>query len=282
METQPATARSAALLPSVEWGPVWAGAIAAAALAFVLHAFAGAIGLAVSSTAPSWRDASIGLFFLSGVYLVLVALAAYGIGGYIAGAMLGRIDSTSEDEGEIRDGTHGLLVWALATLMTALLLVGGAVGSTRLAAPASGGAGPATSVAGENIIAFDLDKLFRSDRLPPEGNVSGRRAEAARILLTAAGHSGVQSDDRAYLVRLVAAQTGLAPPDAEKRVQAVITSARDNISRARKAAVFLAFVAGAASLLGAAAAWYGACAGADHRGTKWRTSIWRTAAGRSA
>ena len=62
-----------------QWGPIIAGAIAAAALAAVLHAFAAAVGLAVGSTAPTWRDASIGLWILSGVYLILVALASYGL-----------------------------------------------------------------------------------------------------------------------------------------------------------------------------------------------------------
>jgi hypothetical protein len=60
----------------VEWSPVIAGAIAAAALALVLHAFALAIGLSVSSAAPTWRDASFALAFLSGLYLILAALAA--------------------------------------------------------------------------------------------------------------------------------------------------------------------------------------------------------------
>jgi len=45
----------------LQWGPVVAGAIAAAALALVLHAFALGIGLSVSSTAPTWRDASFAL-----------------------------------------------------------------------------------------------------------------------------------------------------------------------------------------------------------------------------
>src|SRR5262249_343397 len=43
------------------WTPVVAGALAAAALGFVLHSFAIAIGLGVSSTAPTWRDASFAL-----------------------------------------------------------------------------------------------------------------------------------------------------------------------------------------------------------------------------
>src|SRR6476659_8514321 len=69
----------------VQWSAVIAGSIAAAALAFVLHSFAAAIGLAVSSTAPTWRDASVALWLLSGLYLILVALISFGVAGYIAG-----------------------------------------------------------------------------------------------------------------------------------------------------------------------------------------------------
>src|SRR5262245_7871645 len=101
-------------LSYIHWGPVIAGAVAAAAVALVLHAFGGAIGLAVSSTAPTWRDASFALVLLSGLYVMLVALVSYAIGGYLAG----RVRSswkTSDDEIEFRDGTHGILVWALAT-----------------------------------------------------------------------------------------------------------------------------------------------------------------------
>ena len=146
---------------NVQWGPVIAGAIAAAALATVLHAFAAAIGLAVGSTAPTWRDASIGLWILSGVYLILVALASYGLGGYVAGILRDRFATAGNtDEVEFRDGVHGLLVWALATLLTALFLLMAVSASTRLAAP-SGTAGPSASVAGENTIAFDLDRLSR-------------------------------------------------------------------------------------------------------------------------
>ena len=65
----------------VDWGAIVAGAVAAAALAFVLHSFGVAVGLALSSTAQTWRDASFALVALSGLYLVLVAIAAYGAGG---------------------------------------------------------------------------------------------------------------------------------------------------------------------------------------------------------
>src|SRR5215207_6388549 len=71
----------------VQWGAVLAGALAAAAIATVLHSFAGAIGLAVSSTAPTWRDSSLWLVLLSGLYLILVAILAYAVGGYVAGRL---------------------------------------------------------------------------------------------------------------------------------------------------------------------------------------------------
>jgi hypothetical protein len=248
----------------IHWGPIIAGALAAAALAFVLHTFAAALGLSVSSTAPTWRDASIALWVLSGLYLILAALASYGLGGYIAGRTRGRIGG-SADEMEIRDGGHGLLAWALATLLTGLLVLAAAQTVSRLAAPSGGMAGPAASVGGENILAYDLDKLFRTDRRPAEADMTYTRAEAARILLTAGGHSGVTADDRGYLIRLVSARTGLSPADAESRVNTAIASARQNISRARRSGVILAFMAGAAALLGAAAAWFAACAGGRHR-----------------
>jgi hypothetical protein len=251
-------------LSYIHWGPVFAGAVAAAALAFVLHSFAGAIGLAVSSTAPTWRDASIALILLSGLYLMLVALAAYGAGGYLAGRVRSSW-ATTEDEIEFRDGAHGILVWALATLLTAILLLGGAQALTRVAAPSGGPAGAATSVGGENIIAYDLDRLFRAEKRPPDMDMNYTRSEAARILLTASGHTGVAADDRAYLVRLTAARTGLAPADAERRVDTAIANARDNIARARRSAVILAFMAGASALVGAAAAWFAAGIGGQHR-----------------
>jgi hypothetical protein len=245
----------------VRWGAVIAGAVAAAALAFILHTFAAAIGLAVSSTAPTWRDASIALVILSGVYLILAALASYAFGGYIA-ARLAPAWEGRRDTIEYRDGMHGLLTWALATLLTGLLIVATVQALPRLAAPSGGSA--ATSVAGENIIAFDLDRLFRGERRP-QGDMEGIRAEAARILLTVSSHSGMQADDRAHLVRLVAATTGLAQADADRRVTEVAGRAKANIDRARRSAVLLAFMAGAAALLGAAAAWFAAVAGGMHR-----------------
>ena len=246
------------------WTPVIAGALAAAALAFVLHSFAISVGLSVSSTAPTWRDASFALVLLSGLYLVLVALASYGFGAYIAARLRARRAAAPVEEVEFRDGVHGLVVWALATLVAGLLAFAAAQALPRLAAPSGATAGPGASVAGENIIAYDLDRLFRGERRPA-GDMTYLRAEAGRILLTTASHNGMTADDRAYLTRLVAATTGLSPADAEKRVNEVAGGAKADIDRARRSAVVLGFMIGAAALLGAVAAWFAACLGGSHR-----------------
>jgi hypothetical protein len=229
-----------------------------------LHAFAAAVGISLSSTAPTWRDSSTTLTLLSGCYLILVALASYSFGAYVAARMRVPLANTSETT-EFQDGMSGLLVWALATLLTGVFALAIAQAATRLSAPST--VSGQTSVAGENIIAYDLDRLLRSERRPAgfEGNMNYSRAEAARILLTSSSHRGIQSDDRTYLVRLVSALTGLAPPEAERRVDQIIAQAKENISRARRTAVILGFMVGAATLLGAAAAWYVSIAAGRHR-----------------
>jgi hypothetical protein len=256
----------------VNWSAIVAGALAAAALALVLHGFGVAVGLAVSSTAPTWRDASFALVALSGLYLVLVAIVAYGAGGYVVGRLRARLSAGPPDEIEFRDGVHGAAAWALATLLAALIAFGGAQALTRLAAPSSGPAGSSTSVAGENLIAYDLDRLFRGTR--SDVNVEYTRAEAARILLTASSHRGMLPEDRTELIRLVSARTGLGQPEAERRVDDVIARVKENISRARKSAVILAFSTAAAALLGLVVAWFAACEGGRHRDETPPSLLW--------
>jgi hypothetical protein len=263
----------------IQWSAIIAGAVVAAGLAMVLHAFAGAIGLAVSSTAPTWRDASFALWLLSGLYLIIVALLTYGLGGYIAGRLRSSYPGATGDELEVRDGAHGLLTWAIATLLTGLMLAFAAPAVDRLVAPTGGETGPAASVAGESLFAYDLDRLFRSDPPLDGADIEFNRTEAGRILLAAAGHSGLSAEDRDHLLRLVSVRTGLSAEDAATRVDGVIAAARENVARGRRATVMLAFMSGTAALLGLAAAWFAAISGAEHRDRS-APSLWWPASGR--
>jgi hypothetical protein len=61
------------------------------------------------------RDTSFVLVLLSGLYLVLVALASYGLGGYVAGRTRRRMEPGEFVECD--DGMHGLIVWGVATIL---------------------------------------------------------------------------------------------------------------------------------------------------------------------
>jgi hypothetical protein len=111
---------SAAWTSSIAWTPVVAGALVAAALSTVLVAFGAAVGLGVASTAPTWRDASVALWLLSGIYLIVVALISFGAGGYIAGRIRTTAVASDPEEVERRDGLHGLCAWALAVVLGAI------------------------------------------------------------------------------------------------------------------------------------------------------------------
>jgi hypothetical protein len=246
----------------LQWTPVVAGAVGAAAFSFILLTFGAAIGLGVSSASPTWRDASIALAILSGIYLILQAIVSFGFGGYIAGRARTRFEDADPDEVESRDGVHGLMAWALAVLVGAALaaLVGGSIVSRSSPSTFT----PSASAA-EPLLSYELDRLFRSARRPANVDLGSERAEAGRILMTSSSHSGVSGDDRSYLVQLVASATGLSPTEAERRVDTAIAEANTAIARSRHNTIILAFSLASATLLGAVAAWAAAAVGGRHR-----------------
>jgi hypothetical protein len=258
----------------LQWTPIIAGALVASAVSLILVAFGSAIGLGIVSSSPTWRDTSALLTLVSGLYLLLAALASFGAGGYVAGRLRERWDASAHhDLIEFRDGTHGLVAWALAVVITALVFAFSAASLPSKTAQTT--TAPEASATGESLIAYELDQLFRGDRRPFESEIAYNRAEAARILLKAAGRNGITPDDRAYLVQLVAARTSIPPADAESRVNNAITAASTAIHKARRSAIILGFSTAVALLVGAVAAWYAACGGGRERDSAVPRPAWR-------
>lgn len=244
------------------WTPIVLGAVIATAFSSILLAFGATIGLGVTSAAPTWRDASAALAILSGLYLIIQAAISFGAGGYIAGRTRTAGVTSQASEIEQRDGLHGLAAWALAVMLGALLAA--LVGSAALTRSNSTLPAARTSAA-EPLLSYEIDRLFRPARRAPNADLTSERAEAGRILLTTSSHSGISSEDRAYLAQMVAATTGLAGADAEKRADTAIANAKTAIDRSRRSTVILAFSVAAALLLGAVIAWAAAAAGGRHR-----------------
>jgi hypothetical protein len=259
--------RSTLSSPYIQWGPTFGGGLVAAAVFFVLMTFATAIGLAVSSVSPTWRDTSTGLVVLSGAWVVLTAIGSFALGGYI----VGRLRSTwrtNPDEVHFRDGLHGLVVWSLAVIIGACLTLASTATISQSTAKSSAVSPERTianpSEAEPGFLTFELDRLFWSDNRQQTAD-NQTRAAAGRILERGLGRKELAKDDHDHLVQLVSARTGLPAADADRRVAQVLSESRDAASKARRGAVIIAFTLAAALAAGAAAAWGTALIGGRHR-----------------
>lgn len=140
---------------AVSWPAVFAGAIGAAALSLILMVLGTGLGLTMVSPWAS-RGASAEAISWSTIgWITFQAIAASGLGGYIAGRLRVKWTSVHSDEVYFRDTAHGFLAWAVATLITAMALttaVGSIVGAGTKAV-ASVAAGSAQAV-GQGVAAM--------------------------------------------------------------------------------------------------------------------------------
>lgn len=230
---------------AVSWAPIIGGAIAALATTLILVALGAGLGL---TTVSPWSNSGVSAttFGIAGaIWLIVVQWLASAMGGYLTGRL--RTKSVAHtDEVYFRDTAHGFLAWALATLVGAIFLasavssavsggaravtsvISGTVQGADQAAVQSGGAGNAT--------AYFVDMLFRSEKPAANGGGADATAEAGRILATDLQKGDVPAADRTYLGQLIAAKTGLAQADAEKRVDQVVTQLKDTEAKARQVA----------------------------------------------
>ncbi len=211
---------------ATSWGAVIAGALAAAALSFILLILG--LGLGLSSVSPyQYNDAPLGAAAIG--WLVFTQLAAAGIGGYMAGRLRVRWAGVHTDEVYFRDTAHGLLAWALATLLTVALLAGGVRAVLSGAVDAASGAatavatGTGAAVAGkdsEGLAGYYGDMLLRGDGTATVGD-DATRVEVNRIVTFALSGNALPPEDRQYLATVVAKRTGMSQQDAERRVDDV-------------------------------------------------------------
>lgn len=170
---------------AVSWGAIFVGAVAAAALSLILLILG--VGLGLSSVSPwSFEGVSKETFGWSSIaWLTFTALAASGLGGYLAGRLRTKWTLIHGDETYFRDTAHGFVSWAVATLLTAGLLtsaIGGVLGAGAKVAGATAGAaastaGMVTAAAGtaaagnaqEGDLNYWVDSLFRSAARPAPG-----------------------------------------------------------------------------------------------------------------
>jgi len=262
---QDASALDAAPRSGVSWGAVFAGAAVAAALTLIMMVLGAGMGLGLASP---WEGegAEAKTIGIAGIFwITFTQLASSGLGGYLAGRLRTKWSGIHTEEARFRDTAHGILSWAVATLVT-FALIASAVGSAVSAGAKAGmgvastvaGGGAATAAAGaaaanrpsddgsSGPIAYLTDSLFRKDpnATPASGGTSqteagqatmdrATTAEVGRIFANALRTGTLSPEDSRYASQVVAQRTGLSQQDAEKRVNDVYSRARATLEETK-------------------------------------------------
>lgn len=189
---------------AVSWAAIFAGAAGAAALSLLLMLLG--TGLGFSAISPwSMEGISAATFGVAAIaWLSFTQLAASGMGGYLAGRLRTKWTDVHTDEVYFRDTAHGFLTWAVASLLTVVVLtsVVGSIGSgVRASADVVGKAASAAGTAvgsaatlatgeagnGNHSIGYFVDSLFRDDsngsrkRTTPQVNKPAQEIPAERM-----------------------------------------------------------------------------------------------------
>ena len=273
-----------ALPPRISWGAVIAGAIVAVVVGLMLNVLGVAVG--ASAVDATGGDTPSGTTFgiVAGIWLLVANLVGMAVGGYVAARFSGTADDT--------DGVlHGLSVWGIGYLLSAVLLGNIIAGTTSTAVQgassilggvaqsagqaASAASGPAAQAA-QGINPQQLIERARTALQtggdPARMTSEQRNAEIGTLVTRRVTDGNLPQQSRERLNQLVAAEYNISPDEAQRRIaqveqQAVNTSqeaerrAREAANAAATASATAAYYAFGAMLLGAIAAVLGARVG---------------------
>ena len=237
--------------PEFSWSAVIAGALAAAAVIFLLLFIGSGVGLSLVSVPKGNAQTAQSAITLGAIYFFAAQAFGFAVGGYLAGRLMGPV-LENEDEELFHATTHGLVVWALGVVTTATVIAisGLVLFSSALNATAIVGSANQTSqreAFTPTTVGYWTDVLFRPAGQPVAPNaasVSGQseaKAEAGRILTVGLAHGQKLSQaDHDQLARLVSQSTGAEMSEAAGRVDAVQTRIHQDEVAAAEAARKLA------------------------------------------
>jgi len=104
---------------AVSWAAILAGATIAIATWLVLFTLGAGLGLAGTSSWQDMQPSATTFRIAVGVWLIVTQWVSFALGGYIAGRLRVRWASLHTDEVFFRDTAHGLLTWAVSTVIVA-------------------------------------------------------------------------------------------------------------------------------------------------------------------
>lgn len=170
----------------VDWPAIFAGIAVATAISIVLLTFGSAIGLNFTNFTAADDVPVIWIAIAAATWLLWVQVSSFMAGGYLTGRLRKRHLDANEDESDMRDGAHGLLVWAGSLILGAFIAVSGlGAASTAIGNIAGAVTGAVSNVAGDAADAagedagpsqYFVDMLFRP---APAGDTAAADTTAA-------------------------------------------------------------------------------------------------------
>ncbi len=250
---------------AVSWPAIVAGGLTAVATTLILLMIGA--GLGFSSVSP-WTGEGVSATSLAigtVVWLIVVQWLSSGVGGYVAGRLRTSWTGVHRDEVFFRDTVHGLLAWALATMISVALLssaVGTIIGAGArgVGAVSEGAMHTATAAIGP-VSQYDLDALMRPAQVgavPRDATAMDVAPEVMRIIANGISIGDVPPAERAYLSQIVATRAGISQDDARQRVDQTIERGRQAAVHAREVAETARKTAAKVALFGALAMLIGA------------------------
>lgn len=244
----------------VDWAAILAGSIFALAFSFLLIEFGASLGLSLTSPYRGEGMSASWLTIAAGIWFAWVMVTGFGAGGYLVGRMRRRAGDATADEVEVRDGTHGLMVWATGALVGTVLAAMGVGGLMSAGTSAVGSVSEVTAEAFPsdyfaNVMLRSADSEPQTGATdgdttattggdnPPATGTSGAAAapvqrsmqrameiadidpavqQQVAVVIARSVVSGEMSErDRSYLAQVVAANTDLDRQAARTRVDEV-------------------------------------------------------------
>ena len=102
---------------AVAWSAIWAGTITTVAVAMIMVLLGSGFGLAQASVWPGVGVRPETFTFGAGIWLIVTQWVSAALGGYMAGRLRVRWHGLHTHEVHFRDTAHGLLTWALSTVV---------------------------------------------------------------------------------------------------------------------------------------------------------------------
>jgi hypothetical protein len=230
---------------AASWPAIIAGAFVAAAVTLILLALGSGLGFASISPWPGKGVTGTTFAATTAIWLILTQWVSAGLGGYLAGRLRTRWIGTHTHEVFFRDTAHGLITWAVASVLVAAA-IGSSIGSAGRAVEAAGRTVADGASAVSHGSAYGIDRLLRpADVGAPQADP---KPEVAHIIANAAVTGDIPDGDRAYLAQLVAARTGTTLEDAQKRVDGFLSDVKDAEAKAKATADAARKVAAKASI----------------------------------